>query len=306
MKTIKEIIENSSKIEIIEIEKLIFKGISNDVYNISKMFKIGGEEYLFGRVEPRNNFELSKVFLFKKTHEGWIPEERFTPLENSEDPFITKIDNDLILGCVEVIKMNEEHNFDPYNKLNYRTILYKLKDISNPIKIFEGPWKMKDIRFIQLQNNKIALFSRPQGDIAKRGKIGFTLINSLEELKHSHLNEAPLLPYFSKEEWGGANEIHILSDKSLFVLGHIAKRNIDDSLSYYPMYFKINPETGEYSDIKILFQRKNIIEGESKNDKLKDVIFPGGLNVNDDNTLDIYIGAGDAEAYRIKIRNDLE
>lgn len=307
MKSIKEIIDESPKTEIIISEKLRFNGISGkDVYNISKKFTINNQEYLFGRVEPRNSSELSKVLFFKRNGEIWTPEENFKPLENSEDPFISKINDKLILGCVEVIKMTKSHEFDPKNTLNYRTVLYEISDLKKPKKIFEGPWKMKDIRFIELPDKRIAIFSRPQGNKAGRGKIGFTIINSLEELKYSDLEEVSFLPYFNDEEWGGANEVHLLNNGNLFVLGHIAKRNFDNSLSYYPMYFTINPETKEHSEIKILFQRKDLQEGQSKNEKLKDVIFPGGLNINDDRTIDIYIGAGDAEAYKIKIKNNLE
>lgn len=307
MKTVKEILESSPEPEIIEVEKLTFKNIVNkDVYNISKPFKIDKEEFLFGRVEPRNNSELSKIFLFKKTIEGWVPVETFSPLENSEDPFISKINGNLVLGCVEVVKMEKEDDFNPENKLNYRTILYEGK---NPLElkiVFEGPWKMKDIRFLQFSENKLALFSRPQGGIAGKGKIGFTIINSLQGLEHSHLNEAPLLNHFSDNEWGGANEVHSLKNGRLFVLGHIAKRNEDNSLSYYPMYFTINPETSEHSEIKILFERKHLPRGESKNERLRDVIFPGGFNENEDGAIDIYLGAGDAEAYRVRIKNNFE
>lgn len=306
MKKIKEILESFHNQDIIETEKLKFIVENKDVYNISRPFLISGEEYIFGRVEPRNNSELSKVFLFKKANEIWISEESFKPLDNSEDPFISKINDKLILGCVEVVKMEKAHKFDSGNYLNYRTVLYDVLDFSNPKRIFEGPWKMKDIRFIEIPNQKIALFSRPQGNEFGRGKIGFTIIDSLEKIEHCHLYNAPLLNYFHDEEWGGANEIHLLKNGNLFVLGHIAKRNEDNSLSYYPMYFTINPLTKEHSEIKILFKREHLPEGESKNDKLKDVIFPGGFNENPDGTIDIYIGAGDAEAYRVRIKNNFE
>lgn len=307
MKTIKQILEKFQKPFILKIEKLEFFGIGNkDVYNISKTFKVEKNEYLFGRVEPRDNSELSKVFLFKKENQKWVVDKNFKPIENSEDPFITKINNELILGCVEVVKMNKAHEFDLENKLNYRTILYKGANPWKLKKFFKGPWKMKDIRFVELPNKKIALFSRPQGGNAGRGKIGFTIINSIEELKHSDLNNADLLDLFSEDEWGGANEIHLLQNKKLFVLGHIAKRNENNSVSYYPMYFTIDSKTKEYSEIKILFKREHLPKGKSKNEKLIDVIFPGGFNENPDGTIDIYIGAGDAEAYRIKIKNNLD
>lgn len=294
MNSVKE--EEYKKPRIILAEKLNFKIEDKDVYNISKTFKIDNEEYLFGRVEPKDNSELSKVLLFKKADNIWIPQSLI--FENSEDPFILTLNNELILGCVEVEKIG--------NELNYRTILYNIKDLSQPKRIFEGPWKMKDIRFLELPDKRVALFSRPQGERAGKGKIGFTIINSFEELNSSKLNEAPFLDYFSDEEWGGANEVNRLDDGRLFVLGHIAKRNKDDSLSYYPMYFTINPETREHSEIKILFERSAIPEGKSKNDKLKDIIFPGGLCHNEDKTIDIFLGAGDAESYRVRIENIID
>ncbi|MDO9579891.1 MAG: DUF1861 family protein, partial [Bacteroidales bacterium] len=118
MKKINKILNQFPFSKIIEIEKLIFSDVDGkDVYNISKTFVIDGKEFLFGRVEPRDNSELSKVFLFKKVNNIWIPENKFIPLENSEDPFISRINGDFVLGCVEVIRMdNKSHEFDPENK----------------------------------------------------------------------------------------------------------------------------------------------------------------------------------------------
>jgi hypothetical protein len=304
MKTINEILENFSEPEIIEMEKLIFSGIEEkDVYNISKKFTINRQEFIFGRVEPRDNSELSKIFLFRKSDGTWVPDNNFIPLENSEDPFISKIDDEFVLGCVEVIKMEEGSEFDPENKLNYRTILYKGKNPWELKRIFEGPWKMKDIRFVQLPNKKIAVFSRPQGGKAGRGKIGFFIINSLKKLNEKELYEAPLLNNFHESEWEGVNEAHLLNDEKIGILGHIAKRNEDNSLSYYPMIFTINPKNMKHSKIRIILKRENLPKGESKNERLIDVIFPGGFEINNDGTMDLYVGVGDAEAYRIKIKN---
>lgn len=304
MEKINEILKEFFSPAIIEVEKLRFSGVdTKDVYNITKRFIIDKKEFLFGRVEPRDNSELSKVFLFTKSGDFWVPDNNFIPLENSEDPFISKIDKEFILGCVEVIKITKESEYDPENKLNYRIILYRGKTPWTLKKIFEGPWKMKDIRFVQLPNKEIAVFPRPQGGKAGRGKIGFLIINSLEKLNEKELYEAPLLNHFHESEWGGVNEAYLLNDKKIGILGHIAKRNEDNSLSYYPMIFTINSENREHSKIKIILKRENLPKGESKNEKLIDVIFPGGFEINDDGTIDLYVGAGDAEAYRVKIKN---
>lgn len=306
MKRINELLEDV-KSEILEVEKLIFLDVGDrDVYNVSKSFRINSEEYLFGRVEPRDNSELSRVFLFRKTSGGWVPDGNFVPLENSEDPFVFEINGEFILGCVEVVKMTAGHEFDPENKLNYRTVLHGGKNPWELRKVFEGPWKMKDIRFAELPDKKIAVFSRLQGGKAGRGKMGFLIVNSFEDLDSEKLENAPLLNCFWDGEWGGANHVHLLENGKLFVLGHIAKRNEDNSVSYYPMYFIFNPETKEYSEMKILFERKHLPEGESKNERLKDVIFPGGFNKNDDGTLDIYVGVGDAEGYMVRVKKIFE
>ena len=41
---------------------------------------------------------------------------------------------------------------------------------------------MKDIRLILLSDNRIGVFTRPQGKIGGRGRIGFMIVNSLKEL----------------------------------------------------------------------------------------------------------------------------
>ena len=69
------------------------------------------------------------------------------------------------------------------------------------------------------------------------------------------------------------------------------------------MIFTINLKDMKYSQIKIILKRRNLPKGESKNEKLSDIIFPGGLEVNNNGTIDLYIGAGDAESYRVKIKN---
>lgn len=128
MGDVDSLLKSVSEHPVIESERLFFKGVENkDVYNPSKEFLINGEEFLFGRVEPRDNSELSKVFLFKKEGNSWIPDKKFNPIINSEDPFTSKINDDFILGCVEVVKMKKEHESDP-DKLNYRNVFYRGKN----------------------------------------------------------------------------------------------------------------------------------------------------------------------------------
>ena len=50
----------------------------------------------------------------------------------------------------------------------------------------------------------------------------FATVDSLDELTARAIDAAPLLAgQFLSEEWGGANELHLLTDERLGVLGHI-------------------------------------------------------------------------------------
>src|SRR5690606_41956515 len=61
-----------------------------------------------------------------------------------------------------------------------------------------------------------------------RGKIGFTKVNRLEDISVEVINDAPLLDQFLDEEWGGANEIHLLSNGLLGVLGHRSEEHTSE------------------------------------------------------------------------------
>lgn len=79
--------------------KLTFLGVEGyDVYNISQEFEDAGNVYIAGRVEKRDN-EISFVRIFRKTGEhiytADFPEMVF---EKFQDPFVTRIDDELILG----------------------------------------------------------------------------------------------------------------------------------------------------------------------------------------------------------------
>ena len=83
-----------------------------------------------------------------------------------------------------------------------------------------GPDHMKDIRLVEVEDGRVGVFSRPQGECGGRGTIGFTTVASLSELTASAIEQAPLLRHqFRQEEWGGANQAHLLKDGTLGVLG---------------------------------------------------------------------------------------
>jgi hypothetical protein len=279
-------------------QKLSFEGTGGkDVYNITAPFLDGGEKVIAGRVEERHSEQAQTVF-FVERDGRWVPREN-APVFALQDPFYTFISGELVFGGVEIFPHPTE-----IGKLGWRTILYRGESVARLQPFFTGPDQMKDLRVVQLQDGTIGVFTRPQGEKGGRGKIGFTRINSLDDLSLEVIDQAPILDgQFLDHEWGGANEIHLLKGGLLGVLGHIARFDEEGNRHYYPMIFVLDPATGEYSDLRIISERSNFQDGPAKRKDLRNVVFSGGLIRHPDGTADLYAGISDAEAHKITIRD---
>lgn len=277
-------------------EKITFSGVGErDVYNITAPFEDEGKLVIAGRVESRDS-EQSEVHFFVKKNNVWIPRES-TPVFTLQDPFVTKIAGELVLGGVEVFPHPTVEN-----AMMWKTVFYKGETISKLREFMIGPDGMKDLRIVELKDDSIGVFTRPQGEKGGRGKIGFVKVPTLDDLTIDVINEAPLLEgQFIDEEWGGGNEIHLLSNGLLGVLGHIASFDEESDRHYYPMVFIFNPDTFEFTDMQIIAERANFLPGDTKRSDLKDVVFSGGLVRKSDGTADLYAGISDAEAQTIKV-----
>ncbi len=276
-------------------EKLEFGGVGNkDVYNITAPFEDRGELIIAGRVEERDSEESEVVFFIER--EGkWFPKAG-APVFSLQDPFISRIKGELIFGGVEIFPHDELEGY-----LSWRTIFYRGQDLGSLQEFSRGPDGMKDIRLVELSDGKIGVFTRPQGKVGGRGSIGYIKIDSLEDLKISTIEEARLLNQFLPDEWGGANEAHLLDKGLLGVLGHIAYYGKNKSRHYYPMVFAFDPETEKAGSIEIIACRDDFPEGQAKTQKLIDVLFSGGLCRRNDGAATLYVGVSDAEAHRITI-----
>lgn len=276
-------------------EKLTFKGVNDkDVYNITAPFQDNGEWVIAGRVESRDS-EHSQVVFFVNRNDAWITRQS-APVFELQDPFFTKIGGQLIFGGVEIFPHPTVQN-----SLSWRTVFYHGNTIGELERFFEGPDGMKDLRLIELTDGSVGIFTRPQGEKGGRGKIGFTKIDSLKDLSINVINEAPLFDQFLDDEWGGANEVHLLSNGMLGVLGHIARFDKEGNRHYYSMVFKINPETRDYSNMQIIAERADFLEGPSKRPDLVDVVFSGGLIRYPNGKAELYAGISDATAQKITI-----
>jgi hypothetical protein len=299
MKSIREILKvyNSSYISS---KKLKFTEVNKqDVYNITSPFQLGRKKYLLGRVEPRLIESTSQVMLFKKKNsQYWEPEKKFLPF-NLQDPFIIKIAGQIILGGVEIVQRPTRRY------LSYRTVFYKGQSINN-LKLFAtGPWGMKGIRLIELPNKTIGVFTRPQGEKGRRGKIGFAILDSINELSKRKLTQAPLIENkFTKGEWGGVNQLLVLKNNKIGILGHIARFSKDGkNRFYYPISFCFDQNSGKVSPLRILLRRAELPEGEAKRPDLYNVVYPGGIDREKNGMAKLYAGIGDAESFEIKIKD---
>ncbi|GGF65887.1 hypothetical protein GCM10010912_08670 [Paenibacillus albidus] len=279
------------------VNKLTFAGVGyRDVYNITAPFQYNGEEVLMGRVEERDS-EFSQVFFFTCKNEVWSPRVH-THTYNLQDPFWTRIRGELIVGGVEVITAAH----DPQKIVSWVTQFYRGYHIDSLTHFSSGPGTMKDIRLIELADGRVGVFTRPQGERGGRGQIGFTIIPSLEELNEQTFIHAEVLhDQFVPEEWGGANEAHLLRGGHVGVLGHIACFDPSGDKHYYAMVFSLNPETFETTPIRIIATRSDFPAGPGKRKELKDVIFSGGLQRLGSGRAVLSVGVSDAEAYQIEI-----
>ncbi|WP_281974592.1 DUF1861 family protein [Halobacillus litoralis] len=282
-------------------EKVHFTSVGErDVYNITAPFKDGTEEVIAGRVEPRDS-EYSEVKFFKKDGGHWSPWEG-APTFELQDPFVTTIHGRLVFGGVEV----SPHK-DKEGALTWKTVFYQGDSINDLQWFAEGPQGMKDIRLLELADRRIGVCTRPQGDKGGRGKIGYTEIDSLDQLTAEVIEEAPLLQeHFIGEEWGGANELYLLKNDQIGMLGHIARFDETGNRHYYPMTCVLDRESMRLEDMKIIAVRDDFPDGEAKRNDLVDVLFSGGLVQIGDEEAELYVGVSDAEAHRIRIPNPFQ
>lgn len=278
-------------------KKLIFSGVgTRDVYNISAPFLDNGELVIAGRVEDRDK-ESSEVMFFVQRKEVWVPRNG-APVFALQDPFFTFIHGELVFGGVEVYFDSEDSHY----VTSWRTVFYRGHTINDLVSFTRGPVTMKDIRLVELKSGRIGVFTRPMMVDGARALIGYVEIDTLEQLTEEVISGATLLRnQFLLEEWGGANEAHLLSNGLIGVLGHVARMEDNNIRHYYPMTFAYNPELHRYTDVKIIASRSMFPDGPAKRSDLEDVIFSGGIVRNNNGTASLYAGVSDAEAHVIVI-----
>lgn len=274
-------------------DKIVFTGVTETVYNISRAFTWQGKTYILGRVEPLDS-ELSKVMFFERVTDKEYALVEGVAFDDLQDPCVTEYQGSLIVGGTHI-------DIEDGKIVGWNTTFYKGKDIFNMQRFANAPKKMKDVRFTAY-GDKIVVCTRPQGGVAGCGKIGVIAVNSLDEITPENLEKTVLFDdLFGEKEWGGANELFVLENGWIAVLGHIARMSEGDVRHYYAMAFAFRPDTLAHTDVKIIAERADFKAGASKRPDLVDVLFSGGIVRGEDGKATLYTGTSDAEGHYIVI-----
>ena len=286
---------------------LTFSGAEGfDVYNCSIPFTWAGHEYIYGRVERRDEWARSWVWLFEKRGKDAYSAVPGSMTYQLEDPYIQHIGGEIVLGGTHVRK--QAGNIETYYGYFYRG-----NDLENLKYFTTGPDKMKDIRLVQLADGRIGVFSRPRGKEVEEkygsgSVIGFAVIYRLEELTADIIERAPVIGnLFGKGEWGGCNQCYLLKDGRVGVIGHKCYQELDakgvDQLVYMNVAFIFDPKTHEATEPAIIATRKSYPDAPAKMPNLADCAFTSGIVPRAHGKVDLYSGIGDTHEGRVVIDN---
>lgn len=279
-----------------------------DVYNCSLPFEYEGKTYVWGRVEKREEWATSVTMLFEKSPNGKFvrtPNVEALPLE---DPFMTMIHGEYVLGGSHVVK--EKGKIKTYYVYFYRGVTpFNLKYFTT------GPDYMKDIRLVELEGGKIGVFSRPKNQeiidtYGTVSQIGFTCIDSLDDLDAEVIENAPYIPeIFAPKEWGGVNQAISLGDGKIGLIGHQSYNWYEDGQEY-PVYVNTaivyDYVRKQISEKKVIGVREDYPHTESKLKALCKCAFTTGILFTDGETVELYSGLSDVGQGVIVIPNPFQ
>ncbi len=294
----KKIFETQCRIY--ESSTLQFVGVDGcDVYNTTIPFWYEGKQYLFGRVERRNEWARSWVRLFVNTDKDVWSLVADAPWYQLEDPYITIIDGSLVMGGTHV-------RYSASEIQTYYGYFYQGKNLFDLRYYTTGPDYMKDIRLVPMADGKIGVFSRPRDEeIMKQyhceSMIGFTVIDDIASLTAEVIVSAPYIEgIFAEGEWGGCNQCYLLDTGLIGVIGHKCYKEDGNSI-YMNTAFVFDPVARKVLEEKIIGTRKCYPEGPAKVPTLTDCAFTSGIVMREDGRADLYSGIGDCQEGRIVI-----
>lgn len=213
---------------------------------------------------------------------------------NLEDPSVTVINDEIVLSGVRATLSGN-------NNLEITTEVYAGRSPQEleQVAVIYG----KDNRFCQLPDGRILFAFRPQGQEAGLGRMAFTIIKDIRNLRRSRLHNVPILVnQMPAQYWGGANELQVVyanGHAEVGVLGHIATRDERGTRHYASIVFTIlnadsvDREIPVTTPIKIIARAYDLPETGAKAPDLTDVAFPGALIINPNGRADLLLGKND-------------
>ncbi|HPA60839.1 MAG TPA: DUF1861 family protein [Clostridia bacterium] len=286
---------------------LSFIGVEGfDVYNCSIPFEWKGQTYIYGRVEKRQEWARSRVRLFRRVEKdrySLVPQSMIYQLE---DPFISLIGGQLVLGGTHVVK--SAGNIDFLYGYFYRGT--ELEDLHY---FTTGPKNMKDIRLVDMGDGRVGVFSRPRGKAVleahgSESVVGFAIVPSLDDLTADIVEDAPVIEnMFAANEWGGCNQCYLLDSGLIGIIGHKSypeKTNEGLVLAVYTnISFVFDPKSHSIVDEKIIATRASFPGYTPKKPELVDCAFASGIWFRQDGRADLYSGVGDTAQGRVVVDN---
>ena len=243
----------------------------------------GNTKIIAARVESLDSHWLDPdlydphIIFFTQHDNVLLPIPDMPVFHKCEDPWATWVDSSnekpqLLFGAVKI-------DFDGKNPV-ITTQIYLAPsvqelNVNNPIAKIRN---MKDVRVAQLHTGKIAVFTRPTEGEAYPGRIGFTMIDNINDIEKS-ITSAKLLKFDLDEDLKiGANEAFEVKEM-INVFCNVAK--IEPTKLHYAGYqFKIDPNNPFENIIalnKIADRRDFPVNNKSsKGHRYDDVVFPCG------------------------------
>jgi hypothetical protein len=276
------------------------------ITNPSVPFFSKGMEVLAVRADPGLELPDSKTYFCTRAGDGFRLMAD-APVLALEDPFVTSIGGQIVLGGVRLIW--KDGAIDAWV-----TVFYRGDSIDTLKYLCTGPRHMKDIRLVELADGRVGVFSRPQGQkmLDKYGRIaqiGFAVADSLEAVTAEFIENAPYLQgLFLPDEWGGVNQAYLLKNGLIGVIGHKAWGEMIDGvhfLHYYSMAFAVDPETSNFTEPKIISARQCFEAGPASAERVRDVTFTAGIVRKPSGKAELVTGLSDMQIGIIEIDDPL-
>lgn len=256
--------------------KLRFGGVGDrHVFNIGAPFLYQGYTVIPGRVEHQKDETMTETIFFFEKNRVWFPADGL-PTRPWQDYRIYLMPNGELVGIgVETFFKIKRRGAKP--ALAWRSIIEQGERLEDLSLLCVGPEGMKNIGVVSI-NGRVGITTRPQD---KEGSsVGFSVVDSLDDICLQVILEAKTIFRFPKGEWGGVIPIP-LSNGLTGLPGHHACRE-KGKRPYCAEFRFFSPISMKTTSPKILAVRKNWPRGKARKRGLGAIFYLGGITRNED------------------------